>query len=517
MDDHSNVLADCVLYVSKGVISAIGKGGEAPPADFEHAPLLDTGGTIYPGLIELHNHLSYNVLRLWAVPQLYANRDTWAGTPAYRSLISGPMGVLGRTPSLVPALVRFVECKCLLGGVTTSQGIALYSDAGIRHFYRGIVRNVEQTDDPKLPNALARIPDVAAGSSDAFWKEVEKAHSFLLHLSEGTNPSARKHFTDLNLAGVDPATAHKLVGIHCVALEASDLELFASKGCSMVWSPLSNLLLYGQTAHIAELKAAKVTIGIGSDWSPSGSKNLLGELKVAQLYSKNASGGPIFSDEEIIALATRNAAAILGWEQEIGSLETGKRADLIVIQGSNKDPYATLLEANERSIELVVIEGVPRAGLSKHLSKFTGAGEEVAVGGEKRLVNLAQETENPDVSKLTLAQATSMLEDALQNLPDLAKAPTPVAALAPGAKSVHPTWKLALDEIEDTHFVLRLPLAGEDVASARGPVEAAAPPVLTPLQLDPLTVADDPDFLGSIAKEPNLPPYLAPGLTELYS
>ena len=56
--------------------------------------------------------------------------------------------------------MRYVECKCLLGGVTTSQGIMLNSNAGIQRFYRGIVRNVEQTDDPDLSEAQARIADV---------------------------------------------------------------------------------------------------------------------------------------------------------------------------------------------------------------------------------------------------------------------------------------------------------------------------------------------------------------------
>jgi cytosine/adenosine deaminase-related metal-dependent hydrolase len=51
----------------------------------------------------------------------------------------------------------------------------------------------------------------------------------------------------------------------------------------MVWSPLSNYLLYGDTADIEDAKSEGVLIGIGSDWSPSGSKNLLGELKIAKL------------------------------------------------------------------------------------------------------------------------------------------------------------------------------------------------------------------------------------------
>ena len=55
----------------------------------------------------------------------------------------------------------------------------------------------------------------------------------------------------------------------------------------MIWSPLSNLLLYGGTAHVDAAREAGVTIGLGSDWSPTGSKNLLGELKVAWLYSQH--------------------------------------------------------------------------------------------------------------------------------------------------------------------------------------------------------------------------------------
>ncbi len=64
--------------------------------------------------------------------------------------------------------------------------------------------------------------------------------------------------------------------------------MLASRRSSIVWSPLSNLLLYGGTARVEAAKAAGVTIGLGSDWSPSGSKNLLGELKVAWLYNQQS-------------------------------------------------------------------------------------------------------------------------------------------------------------------------------------------------------------------------------------
>ena len=93
-------------------------------------------------------------------------------------------------------------------------------------------------------------------------------------------------------------------------------------GGSIVWSPLSNLLLYGATARVDEAKRAGVRIGLGSDWSPSGSKNLLGELKVAWLYSQHLLDG-LFSARDLVAMATRDAAAILKWQQ--GARHAGAR------------------------------------------------------------------------------------------------------------------------------------------------------------------------------------------------
>ena len=58
----------------------------------------------------------------------------------------------------------------------------------------------------------------------------------------------------------------------------------------MVWSPFSNLLLYGGTADVARARQEGVLMALGPDWSPTGSKNLLAELKVARLVSEDAGG-----------------------------------------------------------------------------------------------------------------------------------------------------------------------------------------------------------------------------------
>lgn len=111
------------------------------------------------------------------------------------------MRVLGSSAELMPAVVRYVEAKALLGGVTTAQGIALFSNNGARRYYRGLVRNVESTADPDLPDALTRIADVDASDGASFLARLKKASCPLLHLSEGANPAAHKHFEALHLAG----------------------------------------------------------------------------------------------------------------------------------------------------------------------------------------------------------------------------------------------------------------------------------------------------------------------------
>jgi cytosine/adenosine deaminase-related metal-dependent hydrolase len=523
MDPGSTVVADGAVWIKDAAIAAITSRGAATPEGFDGIAPVETGGTIFPGLIELHNHIAYNALPLWQVPQKYTNRDTWGNSDDYHRLVTAPMKTLGEATELLPALVRYVEAKALLGGVTTTQGIALFSAAGIRRYYRGIVRNVEETNDPLFPEAGSRIADVDAGDPQAFLTEIKRKTCFLLHLSEGTDDAAYKHFEALQLPGGQWAIAPSLAGIHCVALHPADFGVLASRGASMVWSPFSNLLLYGQTAHVADAKAtASLKIGLGSDWSPSGSKSLFGELKVARAYSQ--SSGNIFSDEELVRLATSAGAEILGWEKVVGSIEVGKRADLLVVAGqADGAPYGPLFAGDERRVQLVAINGTPRYG-TPALMVTDGPGLEVlTVGGEQRVLYLKQETEDPDVAALSLAQARAKLTDALQNIKDLRSAqeaaqPPETLAAAPQLGAGQP--RLALDEFEHTDFTQRPHLPFEGVAT--GPTDrpaVAAPPIssiLSPITLDALTVADDPGFLDRVAAQRNLPAGLAAALRAAY-
>lgn len=519
MDPLSTVLERGTVYVEGDSIVAVIPTGAPPPPGFDNVSPVATRGTIYPGLIDLHNHLSYDALTLWDVPEKYTNRDQWGREPDYRRLISGPMQVLGRTPGYPEAVVRYVECKCLLGGVTTAQGISLSSNQGIRSFYRGVVRNVEDTDDPDLPEAGTRIGDVEAEGAEEFLERLRESSCLLLHLSEGRDERARQHFEALRMQDGGWAITPALAGIHCAALTAEDFRVLADNGGAMVWSPLSNLLLYGETADIRAAKESGVRIGVGSDWSPSGSKNLLGELKVARVIS--AEQGLGFSDRELLAMATRNAAEILRWDKTLGSIEAGKRADMLVVYGRSGDPYARLLEASETAISLVVIDGVPRYGNKRLMGNFGPGTERWRVGSAERVLNLAQETANTVVGALRLSEARDRLREGMDELPELARRlEEPKRALVAGAA---PQWSLVLDHEEPPGMAIRphLPLGSADGQTAPRladimAIQAPLSQVLGPLELDPLTVADDPDFLDRLTRQPNLPDYLKKALPDLF-
>jgi cytosine/adenosine deaminase-related metal-dependent hydrolase len=523
MNEHAAVVNAGRVYVDGNTIIDVREAAAPAPDGFEDAPVLRTGGTVYPGLIELHNHLAYDVLPLWPVPRRYTNRGQWGGSSLeYRRSISGPMKVLGRVRGYIEAVARYTEMKCLVGGVTTSQGVALFSNSGSRRYYRGLVRNVEQGGDPDLPAAEPRVADIEAQSAAAFRARLEESSCLLLHLSEGVDDTARAHFRALRVDTDTWAITDALAGIHCAGLRGRDFATMRSRGGTMVWSPFSNLLLYGDTADIARAVDEDLRIALGSDWSPSGSKSLLGEMKVAWLVAQDRNVD--VSARDIVAMATTNPARILKWDRVLGSLEAGKRADMIVVHGRDGDPYEHLLRARETGIVLVAVDGKPRYGQPRLLERFVDAGETLEIGGSARVVDLRDASGDPVVGALTFAEARERLADGMQRLSELAGAMEGrgvAAASMFGATSDEEDgrWFLELDHDTDPEFSLRPRIATTDPAAGAVPDLFAAVPlsnILTSVTLDPLTVVDDPAFFDNVASARNLPEYIVRELPPLY-
>ncbi|MFH9713027.1 amidohydrolase family protein [Streptomyces luteogriseus] len=152
---------------------------------------------------------------------------------------------------------------------------------------------------------------------------------------------------------------------------------------------MSNLLLYGKTANIAAAHRAGLLIGLDSDWSVSGSKGVLGELKAARLAAD--AGEVEVSDRDLVAMATRAGARMLRWDRAVGSLQPGLRTDLLVIAGTAGDPYKALVEAADSDIRLVAIDGIARYGvldLVEALSPGAVVEKVAAAESDKRVVYL---------------------------------------------------------------------------------------------------------------------------------
>ncbi|MEZ4467866.1 MAG: lamin tail domain-containing protein [bacterium] len=200
-----------------------------------------------------------------------------------------------------------------------------------------------------------RLPGLPARS-------VLMAPAWSPHVSEGIDPEARNEFVCLSTdAGIDVIGQNGAL-IHGVGLTAPDGELLASRGASVIWSPRSNISLYGNTAPVTMLAHQGVLIGIGTDWTASGSINLPRELACAdQLNSENFGG--FFTDRDLWLMATRNNAAALQVLDGVGSLAPGLAGD-IAIYGTfpGQDPYRAVIESTAGTTALVLRSGTPLYG-----------------------------------------------------------------------------------------------------------------------------------------------------------
>jgi 5-methylthioadenosine/S-adenosylhomocysteine deaminase len=519
MDSSRTVRDDGIVWVADGSISDVTAVGETPPA---HAgsPVIATAGTIYPGMIELHNHLAYDALPLFPIPRCYTKREEWQGTVGYRRYVSGPAGVIASVPELIQATIRYVECKSLISGTTTSQGLTLRS-APIKHLYQGIVRNAELPDAPGLPPARPKIGDVTPADRDAFLDSLTGPGARLLHLAEGqpTSTVAHQHFLDLQISKDTWAINPEFVGIHATALTADDFAIVAQHGGSVVWSPFSNLILYGTTTEIAAAMGLEITVALGSDWSPTASKNLLNELKVAQIWSDDQ--GLALTSQQLVEMVTVSPARILGWQGSLGSIEPGKLADLTVVAGRTEDPYDHLVGATETDIRLVIIGGTGRYGTPALLQRLSPVDERFDVAGTARAFHLDTKDPDPVLGSMTLGEAAPILADALEHMPEGAAAigPAGLGLVIPeglaGASGAE-RWFLELDQPAVTGLGAALP---EGVAPALADAAIGAgsfASIAVSLKLDPLATKGDDAFFAMLANLTNVPEVIRTELPRRY-
>ncbi len=361
VDRDRRFLRRGAVYVHDGRIEAVQEQSTAAPAGFGSARTVRTGGLITPGLIDLHNHLAYNTLPLWVGrTSAYSTRYQWPGAPTYQRDVSNPAQALGIAAPA--AALRFAEVKAVVGGVTAIQG----SPPVTRAFPGWMVRNIEKEEPGGTKAVFQSVLPASADQLKATAKRLTAGSSFIYHLSEGTAPTLRREFDALRDAG---CVGDGLIGIHSTALAADDFREWESLGAgAIVWSPFSNLWLYGGTTDVMAARAAGLRVCLGSDWTPSGTRNVLGELKIAAAWNDESLDG-VLSDADLVEMATANPGDTLAmpWGVAVGRLEPGALADIAVFGHVADDPWRNVLTATERNVRLVIVGGRPAYGTTSLL------------------------------------------------------------------------------------------------------------------------------------------------------
>jgi 5-methylthioadenosine/S-adenosylhomocysteine deaminase len=382
--DPDRTFAGRVFLNDDGTIEAVTSTQGAAPAGFGTAPEVDVGDAlVLPGLIDLHNHLGYNALPLWAEPaqkKPFRHHNDWTDAPTYRASIGWPAWVLAKAEP--EAMLAYVQTRALVGGTTAAQGWPAYNRPP-----QMVVRNIDTEDagtgDRNLiyTSALTQQPLRLAKTA----QKMSHGVGFIYHCSEGQQGSVvGQEFADAAHAGCLRKT---FIGIHCNALADGDWTRWPKGDAgAVVWSPFSNLWLYGTTTNIPEARKRGLLICLGSDWGPSGTKHVLAEMKVAKLASEALHYG--LSDRDLVQMVTSNAGAVLSrcWPRQIGTLTAGAFGDVAVLRSSATGTvWPQIVNATERDVLLVVVGGKARYGVSRLMTAAgAGSGATFTVASIKR-------------------------------------------------------------------------------------------------------------------------------------
>ncbi|HIF45849.1 MAG TPA: hypothetical protein EYQ73_03520 [Candidatus Poseidoniales archaeon] len=383
MTGQNEVIENGNILITDGDISAVWADGEIPPMNTDGIEVHDTNATIYPGLIDMHNHMHYNTAPLWEMsPHTssqtnefggYENRYQWKNHPDYKYQVTKPKMFVqsGSYWNMESQSMKYVEAKEIVGGTTSAQG---GPSTGEDSFDSILSRNIEYWNfgADEIHTKVTELESDYQGNHIINGNQSGELRAWFLHLAEGMDESSRAEFDIL-------VNNNLLVGeviiIHGTALTSNEFNAMGQVGASLAWSPLSNLLLYGTTTDVAAAKAAGVRINIAPDWSPSGSKSPLHELKVADLWDDEILGD-IFSDYEMVQMVTSNPAKSMKWDQFVGTIEAGKAADLVVLDTIDTDPYRNMINAIDPDVRLTVVGGLPLYGDADLMTALKGTDHE---------------------------------------------------------------------------------------------------------------------------------------------
>ncbi len=334
-------------------------------------------GVISPSLINPHDHLGWAKYGPISTGETrYNHRHEWRTGARGADEINTPSSDYSR-----PALL-YGELRHVFGGATSIAGSSR-GDAD-----QGFLRNL---DNPSSTSGIevgvdySTFPLGDTGgqllSDSCNYPRIDGYGTvsndiYLPHIAEGIDPEAANEFSCLSTTGADARdlTETNTSIIHGIGMTASDIRELAANGGHLVWSPRTNISLYGQTADIMTYRHFDVPISLGTDWPISGSPNMLRELACVDSLNSNHYNG-VLTDKEMWQMATSNGALALGVGDRLGSLTSGYVADIAIFDGRDNSDYRAVIDAEESDVHLVMRGGQPLMGDASVVDGLVPSGE----------------------------------------------------------------------------------------------------------------------------------------------
>ncbi|HEX7312940.1 MAG TPA: amidohydrolase family protein [Pyrinomonadaceae bacterium] len=387
---------DRYVLVRNGVIESVSR--RRPPLTSD-AVYVQAGADdwIFPGLIDLHTHTDYNVLPIWeAKTAPFKNRFQWRNDPSYAKEVKEAQAAIKQNKK---ALAVFAELQAIAGGTTILQESQPLEHNTSKQVSPVLCRGTAEAADLNLKgdvkilsvvdffrpdkNGKAQATDKIEAYREA--RDQNRLQATLAHLAEGRSgfggdegcdEYTRAEFETLMahpvFQDVEAVRSSALAFIHCSGIDPANeahVRFLRDRGIGVVWSPVSNLLLYQDTLDVQSLVAQGVNVALGSDWSPSGSKHLWEEAKFARFYF-DAIGSSV-TDGELFGMVTTNAARCLGMNN-IGRIEPGCLADFFILRSPVESDTAleVFFKTTDRHVRAVLIGGRPIYGAREFLQRF---------------------------------------------------------------------------------------------------------------------------------------------------
>lgn len=364
--------------------------GPRPPA----RQIIDANGQlVMPGLVNTHLHAPMTLFRgladdlplqIWLEEHIFPAEARWVDPDmvywctllgAAECLLSGTTTVADSYFEEAAAAKAFIESGLR---AVCAQGIIDFPAPGVPDPAENVAVAVRFCEDlagqSRLVTPAMFCHSCYTCSAQTLQKARREAYRLdvplMIHVAETKDERTRclaEHGQSpvAYLDGLD-FWSEKSVGVHAVWVDRDDARILASQGVGVAHCVESNLKLGSGLGPMPVLRSAGVTVGLGTDGPASNNDlDLFGEMRSAALNAKGADRNPTaLPAGQVLAMATREGAAVLGLADRIGSVQTGRRADLIVLDLDRVhltplfDPVSHLVYAADRSdVRHVIVDG----------------------------------------------------------------------------------------------------------------------------------------------------------------